>query len=156
MWMKGGKGWRNRRLPCYDGEYCERVYLWISGIQSVVLTGYAPRWMAVALCYPQEKSRWRSSCTESCVSPPPFPAAPSVNPNRHKPSPTSLDTHLKGARNHAEKSEKNLIYARHSSKVVLLCVHRLPRIVAIPPCTKKRTVSIPREGTNRKNQGDKV
>ena len=70
--------------------------------------------------------------------------------------PTSPDTHLKGARNHAEKSEKNLIYARHSSKVVLLCVHRLPRIVAIPPCTKKRTVPIPREGTNRKNQGDKV
>lgn len=54
------------------------------------------------------------------------------------------------------KSEKNLIYARHSSKVVLLCVHRLLRIVAIPPCTKKRTVPIPREGTNRKNQGDKV
>lgn len=38
----------------------------------------------------------------------------------------------------------------------VVCVHRLPRIVAIPPCTKKRTVPIPREGTNRKNQGDKV
>ena len=63
---------------------------------------------------------------------------------------------LKRARNHAEKRLKNLIYALHSSKVVLLCVHRLLRIVAVPPCTKKRTVPIPREGTNRKNQGDKV
>lgn len=49
-----------------------------------------------------------------------------------------------------KKSVKNLIYALHSSKVVLLCVHRLLRIVAVPPCTKKRTVPIPREGTNRK------
>ena len=64
--------------------------------------------------------------------------------------------HRKRARNHAEKRPKNLIYALHSSKVVLLCVHRLLRIVAVPPCTKKRTVPIPREGTNRKNQGDKV
>lgn len=64
--------------------------------------------------------------------------------------------HHKRARNHAEKSVKNLIYALHSSRVVLLCVHRLLRIVAVPPCTKKRTVPIPREGTNRKNQGDKV
>ena len=70
--------------------------------------------------------------------------------------PQSPPPHYKRARNHAEKSVKNLIYALHSSKVVLLCVHRLLRIVAVPPCTKKRTVPIPREGTNRKNQGDKV
>ncbi len=70
--------------------------------------------------------------------------------------PQSPPPQHKRARNHAEKSVKNLIYTLHSSKVVLLCVHRLLRIVAVPPCTKKRTVPIPREGTNRKNQGDKV
>ena len=57
--------------------------------------------------------------------------------------PQSPPPHHKRARNHAEKSVKNLIYALHSSKVVLLCVHRLLRIVAVPPCTKKRTVPIP-------------
>lgn len=81
---------------------------------------------------------------ESTVSPHPV-RPPQSPPPRHK-----------RARNHAEKHPKNLIYALHSSKVVLLCVHRLPRIVAIPPCTKKRTVPTPREGENRKNQGDKV
>ncbi len=78
-----------------------------------------------------------------------------VSPHPVRP-PQPPPPHRKRARNHAEKSVKNLIYALHSSKVVLLCVHRLLRIVAVPPCTKKRTVPIPREGTNRKNQGDKV
>ena len=86
----------------------------------------------------------RFTLGESVVSPHPMRPPQSPPPNH------------KRARNHAEKSVKNLIYALHSSKVVLLCVHRLLRIVAVPPCTKKRTVPIPREGTNRKNQGDKV
>ena len=59
----------------------------------------------------------------------------------HPPQPPP--PHHKRARNHAEKSVKNLIYALYSSKVVLLSVHRLLRIVAVPPGTKKRTVSIP-------------
>lgn len=70
--------------------------------------------------------------------------------------PQSPPPHRKRARNHAEKSVKNLIYALHSSKVVLLCVHRLLRIVAVPPCTNEAYGSDTREGTNRKNQGDKV
>ena len=93
---------------------------------------------------------------ERSVFPSGFPSAshkPSIITNS---SPRFRTQPPKGARNHAGKSEKNLIYSRHSSKVVLLCVHRLPRIVAIPPCTKKRTVPTPREGENRENQGDKV
>ena len=87
---------------------------------------------------------------------------PRFTPQEHVASPQpvyppqSPPPRHKRARNHAEKSVKNLIYALHSSKVVLLCVHRLLRIVAVPPCTKKRTVPTPREGENRENQGDKV
>ena len=81
-----------------------------------------------------------------------YPAAiniPRFTPREHVVSPRpvhppqSPPPHHKRARNHAEKHPKNLIYALHSSKVVLLCVHRLLRIVAVPPCTKKRTVPIP-------------
>ena len=104
-----------------------------------VLGGYAPRWIPHRHTYPQVYAPLRQWCLHTLYT------FATTAPPRHK-----------RARNHAEKSVKNLIYALHSSKVVLLCVHRLLRIVAVPPCTKKRTVPIPCEGTNRKNQGDKV
>ena len=103
-----------------------------------VLGGYAPRWISCRRKYPQAHAQRAGSVSTSCASTATTASSPQTSPESRG------------------KSAKNLIYALHSSKVVLLCVHRLLRIVAVPPCTKKRTVPIPREGTNRKNQGDKV